>query len=107
MTNDGGPRTLPAMIRNHRGDHLLLITQHDHALLAGKLAGRLGNARFDGPDPWAQTVLGTELHDAGWPLHDDPGEGDGPTLNKDGLPLHVLEIGAPLATRVWRASAER
>ena len=91
------------MIRNDRGDHLLLITQDDHAVLAGQLAAHLGNARFDGPDPRPQTLLGVEMHDAGWPLHDD----DTPDLNEDGRPLHVLEIRAPLAVRVWRESARR
>lgn len=91
------------MIRNDRGDHLLLITQNDHAVLAGRLAGHLGNGRFDGPEPRRQNILGVALHDAGWPLHDD----DAPELNERGLPLHVLEIRAPLATRVWRESARR
>ena len=91
------------MIRNDRGDHLLLITQNDHAVLASRLAAQLGNARFDGPDPRPETLLGVEMHDAGWPLHDD----DAPALNDKGQPLHVLEIHAPLATKVWRESARR
>jgi hypothetical protein len=90
------------MIRNSRGDSVLLITQHDHALLAGKLAERLGNRQFDGPDPRPQTLLGVSLHDCGWPLHDDE-----PTLNRDGHPLHVLETPPEIATRVWRESARR
>jgi len=95
------PYNLP-VIRNDRGDHYLLISQHDHAVMAGELAAALGNARFDGPDPREPTLLGVEMHDSGWPLHDDQ-----PTLNGDGAPLHVLEIGAPLATKVWRESARR
>jgi hypothetical protein len=90
------------MIRNDRGDHVLLIAQHDHAVLAGQLAARLGTSRFDGPDPRPATLLGIELHDAGWPLHDDE-----PTLNDAGLPLHVLEVPGEIATRVWRESAKR
>jgi hypothetical protein len=102
MTNDRRRVTIRRMIRNDRGDHVLLITQHDHAVTAGQLAARLGTDRFDGPDPKPATLLGIELHDAGWPLHDDE-----PTLNKDGLPLHVLEVGGEVATRVWRESARR
>lgn len=90
------------MIRNDRGDHFLLVTQHDHAVAAGELAARLGNARFDGPDPRESSLLGITLHDAGWPLHDDT-----PTLNSAGLPLHVMEVSAELATTVWRESANR
>ncbi|MDB5296446.1 MAG: hypothetical protein JWO31_2429 [Phycisphaerales bacterium] len=96
------------MIRNDRGDHFLLVTQHDHAAAAAALAGQLGNGRFDGPDPRPQVLLGTELHDAGWPMHDDPGgEADGPTLSPAGLPLDVLEVKPPLATNIWRESARR
>lgn len=90
------------VIRNDRGDHFLLFTQHDHAILAGELAGQIGNARFDGPDPRASTLVGVSMHDAGWPLHDDH-----PTLNAAGHPLHVMEISASVATEVWRASADR
>ena len=90
------------MIRNDRGDHFLLITQNDHALLAGELAVRIGNARFDWPDPREPTLVGVSMHDAGWPLHDDT-----PTLNAEGLPLHVMEISAPLAAEVWSESARR
>jgi hypothetical protein len=90
------------MIRNSRGDQFLLIAQHDHALLSGQLAERLGSQRFAGPDPRPQTLLGISLHDCGWPLHDDA-----PTLNRQGQPLHVLETPAELGTQVWRESARR
>ena len=39
------------------------------------------------------------MHDCGWPLDDDA-----PTLNGEGLPLHVFESPVSLATRVWGAS---
>lgn len=88
------------MIRNDRGDHFLLIAQHDHALLAGQLAERLGNRWFDGPEPRREAILGIEMHDCGWPLHDDA-----PTLNPAGLPLHVMETPVDVAVRVWSESA--
>ena len=83
-------------------DAFLLITQHDHALLSGQLARRLGNATFGAPSPYEITVEGIAHHDCGWPLHDD-----NPTLNKDGLPLHVFEVPTPLASEVWSASVAR
>jgi len=87
------------MIRRDAGDHFLLITQHDHALLAGQLARRIGNERFATPSAREAVIDAIAQHDCGWPLHDDA-----PTLNKDGLPLHVFESPVPLATRVWGAS---
>lgn len=96
------------MIRNDRGNELLLISQEAHARLAGELVGRLGNQRFDGPDPFSRVVLAADLHDAGWSLHDEPdGELAGPLLNADGLPCDVLETNVAVSTRVWRASADR
>ena len=90
------------MIRRDAGSHFLLITQHDHAMLCGELARHLGNAAFTAPSPVYDVVEGIAHHDAGWPLHDDE-----PTLNRDGLPLHVFEVPGPIAIRVWSASVDR
>lgn len=90
------------MIRRHAAGVLQLIKQHDHGLLAGKLAQRFGNAQFIRPDPWESTVLATSIHDCGWPLHDDQ-----PTLNAEGLPLDVFEVGRSISLNVWTASADR
>jgi hypothetical protein len=46
--------------------------------------------------------FGIELHDCGWPLHDER-----PTLNEAGLPLDVFESPRAIALEVWQASAER
>ena len=90
------------MIRHRRGDEFLLIAQHDHALLSGKFAAALGNADFAAPSPFEETVNGVSLHDCGWPLHDEK-----PTLNGNGLPLHVLESTMSVAIPVWSESARR
>lgn len=90
------------MIRHEQGDAFLLITQHDHALLSGKLAERIGNGMFAPPSPFHEAVDGIALHDCGWPVHDDE-----PTLNEKGKPLHVLESPMAVATRVWGESARR
>jgi hypothetical protein len=81
-------------------DTVLLITQNDHAIFSGFLAGHIGNEQFVRPS--AEAITATAAHDVGWPLHDDE-----PTLNQRGQPLHVFEITMPLATRIWSASAER
>ena len=88
------------MIRHRRGDEFLLVAQHDHALLSGRFAAHVGNGDFARPDPHRQTVNGIALHDCGWPLHDEH-----PTLNENGLPLHVLESPMPVAIKVWSESA--
>ena len=58
------------MIRHHLGDDFVLITQHDHAQLSGRLARHVGNSLFSAPTPFQETVDGIALHDCGWPLHD-------------------------------------
>src|SRR5918993_4245663 len=91
------------MIRHTRGDAFLLIKQHDHALLSGKFAERIGNAQFAPPSPFQPVVDGIALHDCGWPVHDD----EAPTLNAKGEPLHVLESPMSVATKVWSESVKR
>jgi hypothetical protein len=88
------------MIRHRAGQDLLLFTQHDHALLAGRLAEQFGNEDFAKPSPRA--IQGVALHDCGWPLHDDR-----PTLNAKGEPLHVFESPVWIGVQVWSASARR
>jgi hypothetical protein len=90
------------MIRREDGSDFLLITQHDHALLAGEFARRLGGDWLGAPAPYEETLEAIAHHDAGWPLHDDH-----PTLNAQGLPLHVFEASVSLATQVWSASVGR
>jgi hypothetical protein len=88
------------MIRRQVGNQFWLIAQHDHALLAGELARHVGNDAFRAPTPRA--VTGIELHDCGWPVHDDR-----PTLNGGGLPLDVFESPRAVALEVWQASVDR
>ena len=90
------------MIRRGHGSDFLLITQHDHALIAGELAEAVGNDEFSAPVPLVPTITGIKLHDCGWPLHDDE-----PTLNADQLPLDVFETPREIAFNVWTASVER
>jgi len=90
------------MIRRETPDHFLLITQHDHALLSGRLAEKIGNESMARPALRDQTIQGIALHDSGWPLHDDA-----PTLNRAGLPLDVFETPREIGLLVWRESVER
>jgi hypothetical protein len=88
------------MIRHRHGNEFLLFTQHDHALLSGRLAESIGGGPLARPSP--EAIAGIALHDCGWPLHDDQ-----PTLNPKHEPLHVFETPPAIATRVWSASARR
>ena len=91
------------VIRREAGENFLLLTQHDHALIAGELAERFGNDNdFARPEPREPALRGVRLHDCGWPLHDDE-----PTISPDGKPLDVFETTREIALRVWTASVER
>lgn len=90
------------MIRRASGKDWLLITQHDHAVLAGELASHVGNEHFAPANPYEQTVTGVRLHDCGWPTHDDA-----PTINERGDPLDVFEAPRDIAIKAWTTSAER
>jgi hypothetical protein len=90
------------VIRREADDNFLLITQHDHALIAGELAEHFGNEQFARPEPREPALTGVRLHDCGWPLHDDQ-----PTINKEGKPLDVFESPREIALAVWTASAEK
>jgi hypothetical protein len=90
------------MIRREDKGDFLLITQHDHAQIAGELAESFGNEFFARPEPFDSAIRGVSLHDCGWPLHDDR-----PTLNRDGKPLDVFETPREIGLMVWSASADR
>jgi hypothetical protein len=90
------------MIRRQMGSHWLLITQDDHARLAGELAAHIGNHLFERPEPHPSFVQGVTLHDCGWPIQDDQ-----PTLSPAGEPLDVFETPLPIALRVWSESTKR
>lgn len=90
------------MIRRRADNDFLLITQHDHAQLAGELAEAFGNDHFATPIPAGAVIRAVAHHDIGWALHDDQ-----PTLNREGLPLDVFETPREIALPVWTASADK
>ncbi|MEA2709474.1 MAG: hypothetical protein QOF78_2075 [Phycisphaerales bacterium] len=100
-TADAKARISRVIRREDQGD-FLLITQHDHALIAGELAEQFGNHNFARPEPRESALRGVSLHDCGWPLHDAE-----PTISKEGKPLDVFESPRDVALGVWTASAEK
>jgi hypothetical protein len=89
------------MIRRRDERGLLLIRQVEHAALSAKLAAAVGNERFASPLPRGEVLRAVELHDAGWPMHDDA-----PTLNQRAQPTDAFEMPLDLSLRIWSASTE-
>ncbi|HYL83968.1 MAG TPA: DUF3891 family protein [Candidatus Angelobacter sp.] len=54
------------MIIQEQGDHLILVRQTDHAVLAGHFARELGNDSFLAPQPAESFRLAATEHDNGW-----------------------------------------
>jgi Protein of unknown function (DUF3891) len=90
------------MIRRDATSSMILISQHDHSLLCGEMARRLGNGLFASPLPFASTVRAIAEHDCGWAGHDQ-----WPTLNGRGLPAHVFEAETATALDAWGKSVDQ
>jgi hypothetical protein len=54
------------IVRNHSDGSVVMITQNDHAKLAGLFAAHWGNDVFERPRPYASMVRAAQYHDAGW-----------------------------------------
>src|SRR5437764_13347288 len=59
-------REASAMIIQEQGEHLVLIRQTDHAVLAGHFARELGSEEFALPQPQDSFILAATEHDNGW-----------------------------------------
>jgi hypothetical protein len=64
-----------------------LVTQPDHASLAGDLADRWGGGSFETPTPRASVALSAHEHDAGWRAYDRR-----PRLGPEGAPRTFTEV---------------
>lgn len=76
------------MLVSRRNDELVLVTQPDHAEMAGEMAAHWGNDRFAPLEPRESVRAAVTLHDDGW------SEADATPLIHHGeaRPLHFLEI---------------
>lgn len=88
------------MIRRPEGESWLLITQPDHAALAGTLARawRGGPA----PDPLEETLLAIAEHDNGWREWEAA-----PTVNEHGEPRHFSEMAIADHLAIWERGIAR
>jgi hypothetical protein len=72
------------IVRYQTDGSVVMITQNDHAKLAGFLAAHWGNPPFERPRPFAAAVRAAHYHDSGWFRYEtdprfDPASGRTPT----------------------------
>lgn len=54
------------IVRNQSDGTIVMITQNDHAKLAGLLAAHWGNQKFERPRPRTSMMRAAQYHDGGW-----------------------------------------
>lgn len=89
------------MIRRETADGWLLISQVDHARLAGDLAAAWGNDRVPGLPLAEWLVPAVRDHDEGWRTWEAA-----PTVTGDGRPRQFTEMPAAEATAIWTTSID-
>lgn len=76
------------MLISRRDGRLVLVTQTEHARLAGEIAAAWGNDLFSASTPPDSVRTAAAMHDDGWAEADDE-----PLINhEEARPLHFLEI---------------
>jgi hypothetical protein len=88
------------IVRNQSDGSVVMITQNDHAKLAGLFAAHWGNAQFARPEPFTSAVRAAQYHDTGWFRYEtdprfDPATGTTPTYQQ------VPNDAAQLAAYQW------
>jgi hypothetical protein len=76
-----------------------LVTQADHAALAGEMARNLKNPDF--PNLHTEIISAIAVHDDGWKEVDDP---ISPKVNRQGRPLSFFEESPANIFRAWGGS---
>ncbi|MCS7032491.1 MAG: DUF3891 family protein [Phycisphaerae bacterium] len=87
------------MIRREVNNQWWLVSQDDHARLAGDLAAELGGIVQQLDHNVIQAVA---LHDCGWIEADAA-----PMLDPDGRPMDVFQTPLPRGMQIWRESSRR
>jgi hypothetical protein len=86
------------MIVRHQSDgSVVMITQIDHAKLAGLFAAHWGNRRFTRPHPYVSMVRAAQYHDGGWLRYEtnphlDPATGRSPSYQQ--IPNDAAQLAA-------------
>jgi len=90
------------MIRRETEDGWILISQHDHGILAGDIMKYWGNERFSRPEPSGEVLLAINEHDHGWVEWES-----GITVNpENGYPTNFMEMKSKNQSEIWSRSYE-
>ncbi len=85
------------MIRREEENGWLLITQHEHAELAGEIMEYWGNEMFSVPEPRDEVLFAISEHDAGWRQWDASPKVDAPS----GHPANFSEMDTRDQSEIW------
>jgi hypothetical protein len=85
------------IVRNQADGSVVMITQNDHAKLAGMFAAHWGNANFERPRPHASMMRAAQYHDGGWLRYEtnpalDPTTGRSPSYQQ--VPNDTSQLAA-------------
>jgi hypothetical protein len=88
------------IVRNQSDGSVVMITQNDHAKLAGLFAAHWGNREFERPRPTTSMMRAAQYHDGGWLRYEtnpilDPATGKSPSYQ------HVPNDAGQLAAYQW------
>jgi hypothetical protein len=96
------------IVRNESDGSVVMITQNDHAKLAGLFAAHWGNRQFERPRPYVSMMRAAQYHDSGWLRYEtnpylDPATGKSPSYQQvpnDGTQLAAYQAAIDMLTDV-------
>jgi hypothetical protein len=85
------------IVRNQPDGSAIMITQNDHAKLAGLFAAHWGNRQFERPRPYVPMMRAAQYHDSGWLRYEtdpylDPITGKSPSYQQ--VPNDAVQLAA-------------
>lgn len=85
------------IVRNQTDGTVVMITQNDHAKLAGLFAAHWGNGQFERPHPYVSMMRAAQYHDGGWLRYEtnpylDPATGKSPSYQQ--VPNNAPQLAA-------------
>jgi hypothetical protein len=85
------------IVRNQSDGSVVMITQNDHAKLAGLFAAHWGNQTFERPRPYTSMMRAAQYHDGGWLRYEtnpylDPATGKSPSYQQ--VPNDASQLAA-------------
>jgi hypothetical protein len=108
QSTNGNAPAWPAIerIQKQTAADYWLVSQPDHAALAGALAANFISPEFPCVDRLMARAI--EVHDAGWAIFDSEARiAAAPAVDSRGKPVSFLEIEPAEFLRAWSASIER